>query len=162
MKKTLIVIVLGVFLISLSTAMYSGETETFDMGFEIINCSIINNTYDLEGLNLTWNDTNVTMETVSNYQPDNFSISCWVKKYGGQADVSVRPSGASGNTIYPKDVPKENITDTTDVEDVVDPPKIVDTPSDEEKSNAKVLIKALIIVLSILCIWIVIYVVWLK
>ena len=81
MRKTMITIILGIVIISLVSAMYAGESETFDLGFEIVNCSIINNTYDLEGLNLSWHEKNVTILTVQNYKPDNFTISCWVIKY---------------------------------------------------------------------------------
>lgn len=103
------VIVMGMLLLTLTlaSAMYSGENETFDMGFEIINCSIINNSFDLDGLNWIIDNTsipiltnktykpntfttNVTISTVINYKPDNFSISCWVWKYGEEVKKNTR------------------------------------------------------------------------
>ena len=100
MKTQTIAIVLGIVLISLASAMYSGESKTFDFEFEIVNCSITENTYDLEGLTLTWNNTNVTISTVVNYKPDNFTISCWVTKYGKVEERS--HSGGRGISCRPQ------------------------------------------------------------
>ena len=86
-------------MISLASAMYAGESKTFDLEHEIVNCSIIGNTYNLEGLDLTWEDTNFTISTVVNYKPDNFMISCWVIKYKEEIVVSVSSSsGSSGSS----------------------------------------------------------------
>jgi len=93
MKKTILTIAISLFLFSCILAMYSGETETFDFGFEIVNCSIVNNTYNLDGLNLTWNNTEAIVSTDINFFPDNFTISCWVLKQGEVVESS---SGSSG------------------------------------------------------------------
>ena len=90
-----ILIILGIVLISLSSAMYAGESETFDFGFEIVNCSIINNTYNLNGLTLSWNGTNATISTVVNYQPDSFVVNCWVIKYKEVIQESTSSSSSS-------------------------------------------------------------------
>ena len=75
--------------------MYAGESKTFDLEYEIVNCSIINNNYSLEGLNLTWNNTNATISTVVNYKPDNLTLSCWVIKYNEVIQSSGSSSGSS-------------------------------------------------------------------
>ena len=85
-------------MISLASAMYAGESKTFDLQYEIANCSIIGNTHNLEGLNLTWEDTNFTISTVVNYKPDNFMISCWVIKYKEEVVVSVYHSSGGGSS----------------------------------------------------------------
>jgi len=98
MNKQILIIMFGIVLISLVSAMYAGNTETFDFGYEIVNCSIINNTYNLEGLNLAWNNTNATVSTVVNYKPENFIISCWVIKYGEVEEYRSSGGGSSRGT----------------------------------------------------------------
>lgn len=66
--------------IGLVSSTYAGETYTNDFNYEIINCSIENNSSNLIGLNLTWNGSIATIETQINYYPDNFTLSCWVNQ----------------------------------------------------------------------------------
>ncbi len=87
-------ILLGVLTLAVASAMYAGESKTFDFDFEIVNCSIINNSSNLNGLNLSWYNTNVTISTVVNYKPDNLTISCWVIK-GEEVVEEHRRSGGS-------------------------------------------------------------------
>jgi len=73
-----------------ATSFYSGDTIEIPFGYKIVNCSIIGNTYNLEGLNLSWEGESVFLSTVPNYKPDNFTIKCLVIKYkesGGQGEV---------------------------------------------------------------------------
>ena len=97
MKKQIVGIVLGIVFLSLVGAMYSGETEIFDMGYEIVNCSIENNTYDLEGLNLSWEKQNAILVIDTNYRPDNFTIDCFVTMYG---ETKKKSSGGSSSCTY--------------------------------------------------------------
>lgn len=78
MKNTFILISIGIILISLTSAIHSGETflKTFD--YPILNCSIENNSSDLEGLEFDWMDKTVIILTQVNYRPDNFTLICWL------------------------------------------------------------------------------------
>jgi len=96
MEKQTIAIIMGIFLISIATAYYSGETEVFNLGEPIINCSIYNNHSNMEGLNLTWNGTEVIIVSEVNYQTDNFTIGCWTIKTRWEEDV-VSSGGGGGS-----------------------------------------------------------------
>ena len=87
MKNIYITIIVGIVLLSFVSAIYSEETliysgETFEKVFNypIINCSIENNTYDLNGLNLTWVNKTATIQTQINYRPDNWTLVCLLNK----------------------------------------------------------------------------------
>ena len=79
MKNT-IAIILGIFLIGMTTAIYAGDTYEHDFNYPIINCSILDNSLNLEGLNLTWNDSIAKIDTQLGYYPDNFTLSCWINE----------------------------------------------------------------------------------
>ncbi len=98
MKKIFMLIIFGIFLLVnvMALSTYAGESKTFDLEYEIVNCSIMDNTYDLEGLYLTWENTNFTISTAINYKPDTFTISCWVIKY--EEEVKVRSSSRGGSS----------------------------------------------------------------
>lgn len=96
-------ITLILILISITSAetIYSGSTVEIPLDFEIVNCSVINSTYNLEGLNLSWFEKNIIISTVLNYQPDNLTISCWVIKY--EEVVEEHHGGGGGSyCIYNK------------------------------------------------------------
>lgn len=82
MKKIIIFnLVLGIFLISFTLGLYSGENSYYDLTNEIENlqnftCNITSERYDLEGLNFSVNDTGFIIHTQSDYKPDNLTISC--------------------------------------------------------------------------------------
>ena len=100
MKTQIITSILLLIIIGLASAIFSGETYTNDFGYEIINCSIINNTYDLEGLNLTWGGSIVTINISINYQPDNFTLSCWINQSYEIVEVK-KSSGGWGRPNKP-------------------------------------------------------------
>jgi hypothetical protein len=103
MKKT-IAIIFGIVLLSSISAMYSGETFEKVFDYPIINCSIENNTYNLEGLNLTWEDKTAVIETQINYKPDNFTLVCWVN------ESHYYSTGGSHHYEKEEEVLKSNIT----------------------------------------------------
>jgi len=80
MKNIIITMMMVLTFISLTSAMYSGETFEKRFDYPIINCSIENNTYNLDGLNLTWSKNILTLKTDINYQPDNFTLVCWINQ----------------------------------------------------------------------------------
>ena len=78
MKNIITTIIVLLTILSFCTAMYAGEsfTKTFDK--EIINCSIENNSFNLDGLDLKVIGNKVLITTQFNYQPDNFTLICWL------------------------------------------------------------------------------------
>lgn len=91
---------MGIFLLSLASAIYSGDTYYEDLTGKIqnlknVSCDIVNNTYDLEGLNLTTNSTGFTISTQINYRPDNFSVVCLLN-----GEMIVRSSGGGSHRYY--------------------------------------------------------------
>lgn len=116
MNKLILPIILGMFLLISVSAIYAGETYTHDFSNPIINCSIINNTYNLEGLNLSWSDSIAKIDTQINYQPDNFSLVCWINQTTYEQEVIVSSGGSSHknrkNTINTTNLTNEtsNIT----------------------------------------------------
>lgn len=73
MKKITITI-LGIFLIANVSGMYAGENMTFELTLENPIYTVVNNNSNLEGLNVTYENGNITISTVQNYKPDNFTL----------------------------------------------------------------------------------------
>jgi heme/copper-type cytochrome/quinol oxidase subunit 4 len=128
-KKTTIGILMSIMFLTLSSAMYAGETYNHNFNYPIINCSIIDNTYDLEGLNLSWNGSIATISTVINYKPDSFSLLCWINETIYTEPVVVS-SGGSGGGHSKKKVVLNNITNSTNQTNVTIP--IIEIPVVEE------------------------------
>ena len=85
---TILTIILSITLVS-AISFYSGETIEIPLEYEIVNCSVTNSTYDLEGLNLSWHDSNIVISTSLYYKSDVLTISCWVIK--GSEVVKISP-----------------------------------------------------------------------
>ena len=83
MKTQILLITVLFFSIGIVNALniYSGENITIPLDFEIVNCSVTNSTYNLEGLNLSWHEKDIVISTSPYYQSDNLNISCWIIKY---------------------------------------------------------------------------------
>jgi hypothetical protein len=81
MKKQTIAIVLGIFLISLSSAIYAGECDQVNISelgrYDNLVYTSIGNQSNLEGLNVTLNGTVVDICPAINYKPDNFTLVFW-------------------------------------------------------------------------------------
>jgi len=107
----LFIIISFIQLISAET-IYAGENLTIKSEFEIVDCEIINNLYNLDGLNLSWSDYEIFISTETNYKPDNFSVYCNVIKYQEEtAPVWYSfGSGSSSSSSTPV-VPVENKTE---------------------------------------------------
>ncbi len=85
MKKQIIIILglaLMIGMISLVSAEihYVGDSFEIPTDFEIVNCSVINSTHGIDGLDLNWSGKNILISTSPYSYPDNFTISCWVIK----------------------------------------------------------------------------------
>ena len=98
-KKALIImgyIFVTLLIIGIVNAMYSGESKNITLSSEIVNCSVINSTYSLEGLNLSWNNKDIIVKTELGYHPDNLTISCWTIE---QKEVITHSSSGGGYCI---------------------------------------------------------------
>jgi len=82
---------------ALSQTIYSGETVEIPLENEIVNCSVTNSTWDLEGLNLSFHDNIIAISTHPLYQSDNLTISCWVLKEKITEEI-ITPSGGSSRS----------------------------------------------------------------
>ncbi len=105
MNKVMIAIMFGIVLISLASAktIYSGDTIYYDFTDEVdviqsITWEVVNNTYDLEGLNITTNLTGAIMSIDPLFKPDNFTI---IFNITGKNEVPKDcPSCGGGGTRY--------------------------------------------------------------
>jgi len=98
-------------LICLASAetMYSGETKIIEFSDLVKDCEILNNQFDLEGLNFTEFENTVIIETNPFYKPDNFTISCLVR--GFKEEQSPSGSGSSSSSNVPLQPYVDNIDD---------------------------------------------------
>ena len=91
------ILIITIFLMGIvSATYYAGETIEIPIDFEIVNCSVINSTYSLEGLDLSWNNTLLIISTSQNYKSDNLTISCTVIKYKEVVEESYSVSSGGG------------------------------------------------------------------
>jgi len=75
MKKILITITLGMFLLSLTSAMFAGECSSIEFpNADPVNWSVEGNSSNLDGFSFTKEGTNITYCFHPLYKPDNFTI----------------------------------------------------------------------------------------
>lgn len=115
-KIGLTIAYIGVILITLigivsADTMYSGETKIIEFSDIVKDCEIINNQFDLEGLNFTEFENTVIISTQPNYKPDNFTISCLVRGFREEKDPY-----SGGSPSYYR--PKEEANETDDINDL--------------------------------------------
>jgi len=152
--KNIIIIIIGILLlvsfISAET-IYSGSTIYYDFTNEVnviqqITWEVVNNTYNLEGLNITTNLTGAIVSLDPLFKPDNFTIIFTIIGKNIQTDVPVYSSGSSSRTkiieketyievdnYIDREVPIINNTDIQQFED--DLKKLQD---DLDKKNKRV------------------------
>ncbi len=164
--KTIITIMIGVFLLSSISAMYAGECMEIDLGdlknSEEIAYIIVGNFSNTEGLNVTLKDItkNVSICTEVNYKPDSFII-IFIDNSTKETikEVNVYRNRGSGGTrtIYLENETIKYVDNTIIeyVDRVVDSPK-EPTPTDEPEEPEKsyliwyISIAALILILGYL------------
>jgi hypothetical protein len=115
----IMILLIGNAYLMLVGAAYAGETYSHDFGYDILNCSIEGNSSNLEGLNLTWTGTIATINTLINYKPDNFTLSCWINQpYEVEEFHHHYNSRVSNNINLPNQSQQENISinDTRGIE----------------------------------------------
>lgn len=80
MRKTIVIIIFGIALISLASAetMYAGECLGIDLSelesLDNVVYDVVGNSSNLEGLTISLNGTIASICTVTNYKPDSFTI----------------------------------------------------------------------------------------
>lgn len=74
MKKQITTIAITIFMLAGVMAMYAGESRTFETEFDEPIYTVIGNSSNLEGLNITFENGNITISPVINYKPDNFTL----------------------------------------------------------------------------------------
>ena len=158
MNKTITTIILGIFLISLVSAvdvnMIAGECNNLTFpNSNNVSIEVTGNSTDMEGFNWNQNGTLIEYCFDINFAPDSFTL----RWYNGQADVVVSSRGGSGNTIYPKGViePIKNLTNVEDTPKEIYPlaytpekeiDSIVDIPEEESYPLFTIIILSLIVI----------------
>jgi len=137
--QTITTIVILSMITIVSATYYAGDTIEIPLDFEIVNCSISNNTYNLDGLNLSWYNQTIKISTSPYYMSDSFLINCLVIKYGEIVEETY--AGGSSGGGYVKDWSAEcgydkeclygieNIDNSTEKNETID---------DETKDNIKI------------------------
>ena len=74
MKKQITIITLGILMLASAMAMYAGDTMTFEVNLTNPVYTVTGNQSSLEGLNITFENGNITISPSLNYKPDNFTI----------------------------------------------------------------------------------------
>jgi len=122
MKNVIITIVLGIFFISLTSAIYGGECEQLDLSdLESLDNVVyipIGNSSNLEGLNIYLNGTNVNICPALNYKLDNFTLVFWdntpeIKEVVKEVVIYRGGGGTRTKYIY------ENVTEYIEVEKII-------------------------------------------
>ena len=105
MKKTIMTIVIGMFLLLVVQAMYSGQTTYKDLTTEIENlqsfeCNLTAENYNLDGSNFTTNETGYILSLDINFKPDNLTISCILNGEKFVEDKVRSSGGGGGGSCY--------------------------------------------------------------
>lgn len=86
-----------------TSAMYAGETISFETELtEPIYYHVVGNQSDLEGLNVSFNNSNITISTVINFKPDNFTLIFFNNITSEVEKIVYRSSGSSGTRYEDK------------------------------------------------------------
>jgi len=146
MNKQIIIMVGIMFAITLVSAMYSGETEIFDLEYE--NCFI----QDTEGLEVLVEGKQVTVTTAANFV-GLFNITCnytWT-------EGTVEQKGGSSNSLYKYPGTKTKVEETEDNETIIEEPELEDqeviVESEEESYVGVLVLIGILIGLIIIVIW---------
>ena len=129
MKKQITTIALGIVMLSLASAMtiYAGESYSFKTNLTNPVYTVTGNTYNLTGLTIEFEKPNITILTVPNFRPDNFTL-IFFDNLTKEITKIIHSSGGGGSsktkyvdknvTVY---VP-EYINNTKEVEKIIKVP----------------------------------------
>lgn len=102
MKKQVLAIIIGITLLGIVSALYTGECMEIDLSeldtSEDVLYFIVGNSSNTDGLNISFNDTtkNASVCTVINYKPDSFTLIFFNK----EKEVVVEYKSKRDKTIY--------------------------------------------------------------
>lgn len=76
MNKSILMIICGIFLISFisSNIIYGGSEYIFELDVEKPIYTVVGNTSNIEGINITYNGTHIKIQTALNMKPDEFIL----------------------------------------------------------------------------------------
>ncbi len=127
MRTQLTTIALGILMISLASAMYAGDSMSFETNLTNPVYTVTGNTYNLDGLTVEFENGNITISTAINYKPDNFTIIIFDEVTKEVERIVYRGGGRSRTKYVDKNVTvyvPEYINNTETIE--VEIEKIVD------------------------------------
>jgi len=163
MENKIIVIILGIFLISIVCAVdyniLSGETIYIDLNQSYVNYTIEGASYS--DFNISNNGTIVTIETSKYLQSLSFEITFFNEK--GEAIQKYGPGGSSVKTY--KEIEKEKLVNGVSIKEEENIPEDEEVPEENYFSNITGAIigimknKSLIFILSFMILLIIIYII---
>ena len=132
MKKPITITILGMMMLSGAMAMYAGNNITFETNLTNPVYTVTGNSFNLEGLNVTFENGIITISPELNYKSDNFTmiffdnITREVTKIVNTGGKGRRIKYVDKNvTVY---VPEYiNTTETIEVEKIVDNTTVIQT-----------------------------------
>ncbi len=136
-SKRIIPIILGIFLISLASAIYAGDCLEVNLSelksLDNVVYDVVGNSSNMEGLTIELNETNsiVNICTQTNYKPDNFTL-VFIDNYTKETITTIyvgSGGGSSSNIKYKTQYIYENITKYVD--------NLIDEPKDECRTTTK-------------------------
>jgi len=128
---SLIVIALMIGLINSASGMYAGESYSFETNLTNPVYTVTGNSSSLDGLNITFEGRIITISTIINYKPDNFTLIFFNNLTNEVEKVVYRGGGGSTRyvdrnvTVY---IPIQNNTiEEVKVEKIIDNETILET-----------------------------------
>lgn len=135
MKKQITIIILGIIMLAGVMAMYAGDTISFETNFTNPVYTVTGNISSLEGLNVTFENGNISISPALNYKPDNFTLIFFdniTNEIIKEVNVG-RGSSPSRRTVYVDKnitiyIPQYiNTTEEIEVEKIVDNTTVIET-----------------------------------
>ena len=150
-KITIILAITILLALPLIFAMYGGENQTIQFGFETDNCTIVPNV--TEGINFTPSGNTMIVQSAINFIGE-FNITCYdwlTKQEETQSGGSAAPSGWSAKCLYNKECLYGISNETSDNKTEVIPEEVIeDIPEpiiqEEKKSKLKWILLGIIII----------------
>ena len=133
MRKQITIITLGIMMLAGVMAMSAGDTMAFEVDFTNPVYTVVGNSSNLEGLNITFENGNITISPALNYKPDNFTLIF----FDNLTKEIIREvsRGSSGGGRWIEKIVQSNVTvyapeyinTTKEVEKIVDNTTVVET-----------------------------------
>ena len=104
MRKQITITMLAIMMLAGTMAMYAGDTISFETNITEPVYAVTGNSSNLDGLNITFEDGNITISPALNYKPDNFTLIFYDNVTKEVIKTIYRRSSGSTRYIY------ENVT----------------------------------------------------